>query len=302
MAPSISPEPNAAGAVRLVISYDGPSVAGGQMDVRDLAPAMLATAKLFEHTAQQMYGTTTRLKIDVQAAFRQGSFSYEVLTQAIDVGKSLLDHISVSDVIITGDMLFRLIRAARGRVPARIDRTSDAAAITFHDGSVINVNAQTVNLYVNSAIRRDAEGVVEPLKKTGIDEFRIVSPITAPLSLSKADVEFFDAPIQEPDVLHDAVSVQVVEVLAPDFKHGNKWKFSLAGAGVIWADILDKMFWGKVANHTETFGAGDALRVDLHTVVTRKPSGGLERLDEIVHVIEKIKPPDEMNFFPESAA
>jgi hypothetical protein len=202
-------------------------------------------------------------------------------------------------VIISSDAVLRLIRLAKGRTPAAIEKGEGSAHITFHDGDNITVNVQTLNLYQNRTIRGDAEGIVEPLSKSGITDFKMKTPVSDALHVTSDEVPYFEVPLQESDVLSDTVTTQVVEVLSPDFKRGNKWKFSLAGAGVIWADILDKQFWKEVAEHRQTFGADDAFRVDLHTIVARRPQGGLQRKDEIVRVLEKIPRVEELQFFSE---
>lgn len=299
MATLVLPEAGADDPMRLTVSYDGPELASGRMDLRYLAPAMLSTAKLLEHTAQELYGTTATLKIDVQADFRRGSFSYEIVTQAASLGRTLLDHITISDVIVSADAVLRLIKAARGQTPASVERSDSAAKITFNDGNNITINVQTLNLYQNRTVRADAEGIVEPLTKSGITGFKMTTPVSEPLEVTSDEVSYFAAPIQESDLLSDTVTTMVVEILAPDFKRGNKWKFSLAGAGVIWADILDEQFGREVAEHRQTFGAGDAFRVEMHTIVTRSPQGSLQRKDEIVRVLEKIPHVERLPLFPE---
>jgi hypothetical protein len=82
--------------LEITVSYDGPELAGGRMDMRYLAPAMLATAKLFEHTAQEMYGSAAALKIDVQADFQRGSFTYHVLTQR----HRLVNRLLITSVLV----------------------------------------------------------------------------------------------------------------------------------------------------------------------------------------------------------
>lgn len=50
-----------------VISYDGPALSDGTMDVRDLAPALLATSSLFTVACQVLYGKDHKIKVNVSA-------------------------------------------------------------------------------------------------------------------------------------------------------------------------------------------------------------------------------------------
>jgi len=168
--------------VRLTVSYDGPELQSGRMDARDLAPAMLATALLVEHSAQQIYGATAGLKIDIQADFRRGSLTYPIIVQgAVGFAATLLTNLSVSDVILSVQSLFDLIKFSRGRSPSEIIRADNGSTIVFHDGDSTTVNINTLNLYSSPTIRKDIEGVVAPLTKPGIDELRITSPTSSSL-------------------------------------------------------------------------------------------------------------------------
>ena len=73
----------------LNIVYDGPAVADGSMNVRDLAPAMLAIGSLFEAANNVTNGQRARVNIKVRAT-SSGSFHilYEVLqaSETIDPG------------------------------------------------------------------------------------------------------------------------------------------------------------------------------------------------------------------------
>lgn len=282
--------------MQLTVTYDGPEVAAGRMDARDLASAMLSTARLFEHTAQLMYGTTATLKIDVKADFQRGSFSYDIITQVVKIGETLFGNLSVSDIIETSALLILAVKLSRGRRPKEIVREPEPQ-IVFHEGDVITVNEHVVNLYFNTTIRRDLEGAVEPLRRPGIDEFRLVRPEAEPTVVLKSEVEYFEAPVADEDILQDAVQTEIVQVVAPHFREGDKWEFALAGEGRFFAAILDATFLRKVARQEVSFGSGDALRVRMRVRVTRKPKGDYSRLREIVEVLDLIKPDTLPSFF-----
>jgi hypothetical protein len=274
--------------VQITVKYDGPAIASGRMDARDLAPAMLATAKLLEHSAVLMYGSSATLKIDVQADFKGGSFAYEIITRLLDAGHLLYSNMSVSDVVITGSLLIRTLKMARGRAPKEIV-TAPEPQIVFHDGDVITVNVHVAKLFLNPTVRADVEGAVEPLKRVGIDSFVLTTPDDV-VGIVKDEVDYFSAPITDAKLLQDRTEPEIVEILSPHFKEGNKWQFALAGEGAFWARVLDEEFLEKVRSREIGIFSGDLYRVQMRVLVTRLPSGKPERVREIIRVDGKEAP------------
>lgn len=301
--------------VQFTVRYDGPEVADGRMDVRLLAPAMMSMAKLVEHSATLTYGSRAAVKIEVNADFRRGSFSYEVVAGITNMANTLLSNMSVSDLIASIGLagyvakkahtsLVELIRRSRGRTPTEVVKEGDEARIVFNEGDTITVNVHVANLYMNQTIRDDVEGVIAPVRAKGID--RVVLGETPPESelpservvIEKGEAEYFDAPVPGDAVLYDKPTEEIVVVASPNFTPGLKWQFTLAGGGRFFARILDAAFLAQVARHEVTFGAGDALRVRLRQRVTRKVTGQFDRFYEIEEVLDYIEAPkDQISMF-----
>lgn len=290
--------------VSLTVKYDGPQVATGRMDARALAPAMLATAKLFERAATEMYGPAGTIKVEVVADFRRGSFAYDLIASAqpiVLLGTTLATNLSVSDIIESGKSLFHLVKFARGRKPVEVARQDGHATVGFQNNGTIEnitVNIATLNMFSSSDARADAEATVEPLRLEGIESFQMSTLRGSPVEVQKGEVAYFEAQSQEDEVLKDDISEDIVEVLSPHFNPGNKWQFAFVGGGQsFWARIVDKQFLEKVHKGIETFGAGHTLRVRLRVLVTQHGDKH-ERSHEVIEVLEHFTPTQSDLFDP----
>jgi hypothetical protein len=296
------------GDVRFWVTYDGPAVDAGRMDARDLAPAMYSVALLVEHAAGLTFGSTTGLKIDVGADFRRGSFTFEIITRPESVEKvkaigTLLAStgLSVAGLKFLLEVLgvklgadggvLGLLRWLRGRKVVETKPVdNDRVQIIVQDGGSITVNTTVYHLSRNPTVRRDIEGIVKPLERPGIEAMTAGEPDRPAQTVRKDEVEYFRAPVPTGELLQDTVRDELLEVVGPSFKEGNKWQFARPGDSSFHAAILDKSFLQRVRRQDELFGAGDVLKVRMRDVVTRAADGKLSAQREIVEVLDHQRP------------
>lgn len=81
----------------VTLAYTGPALQNGEMDVRDLAPALLAAAGLVEASARVLYGSQFNVSVQVSAT-REGSFELDLAIVATSMFEVVRD-------ILTGDNL-----------------------------------------------------------------------------------------------------------------------------------------------------------------------------------------------------
>jgi hypothetical protein len=58
----------------LHIAYDGPALDTHEMDVRELAPALLAFSDMFEEANAVLNGDRAKISLNVKGSFKTGSF------------------------------------------------------------------------------------------------------------------------------------------------------------------------------------------------------------------------------------
>src|SRR5260221_11519648 len=56
------------------ITYDGPALQTNEMDVKDLAPALLAVGDLLEEANRYLNGDAAKVQVNVKGTFKTGSF------------------------------------------------------------------------------------------------------------------------------------------------------------------------------------------------------------------------------------
>ncbi len=59
------------------ITYDGRALDNHEMDVRELAPALVAVADVLEEANALLNGGSTKISVNVRGSFKNGSFGIE---------------------------------------------------------------------------------------------------------------------------------------------------------------------------------------------------------------------------------
>jgi hypothetical protein len=288
-----------ANEISFVVTYDGPGIVRGQMDPHALGPALLALAEFVDASASLTYGAGYTVSTRISANFRRGSFAFLVLAQTPDqipAGLGLLHAFTSKEFfevlgLTGGGGLIALIRMLRGKKPLEVVPTGgDRVRVTAQNGETTIVHAQTVHLYQNSTVRATIEGVVAPLKEEGITQFRSGEENGPESVVEDPEVSFFEPPPPAGETLQDKVSTEIIQVISLNFQEGRKWHFRMPDQSTF-NSPLDSNFATRVLRHEVVFGAGDALEVELRTIVTRDDTGRIRAEREITKVIRLIPAP-----------
>jgi hypothetical protein len=300
---------------RTVIAYDGPDLATGEMDVRDLAPALLSIGQLCQQANKLLNGDRAEMSVRVQADFRQGSFEVvldviqslpaQIKDALLPKGMTVQDATAIlqylglygSAGIVASKSVLALIRWLRGLKPKAAERIApDQIRVENHYGEQTIVNNGTMILLNDQTVRTEMMRVVRPVERKGIDTFEVLEPESRQVveTVTKADALSFRsmtaAELQPEQVpIHEGEADGVFQIVSPVFREDNKWKLS-NGQADFWAEIRDDEFLTRVHRHEQLFGEGDLLRCRYHTATFRE--GAKLRSDiSILRVIEVV-PPD----------
>ena len=269
-----------------MVVYDGEALRGNQMDVRDLAPALLALGEILEFANQRLNGDRATVQVRVKA-FKSGCFGV-LLEMAQDFLGTLLDFFgpdtkvrnaldilnllgfTVRDATVSGVIaLIALIKLCKGAKPKnRIEMPDGNVKLQFEGkegADDVVVSKDVERLFDDERVRSAIFKSLEPLRKNGIDDFCVEEKGQRRVLVTKSEVYYFDIPYEAPTELKVDRTPQerIFSITSLSFKEGNKWRLS-DGEQSFNVRIEDEDFLKKVDSGLP-FAKGDMLRVLLVT-------------------------------------
>lgn len=287
---------------KLIIAYDGEALNDGTMDVKELAPALLAIGDLINECNKVLNGKEEKIQIKVKADFRKGSFQTTIV-----IVKSLLDQLTLTsgsafelkDIIeligFYGGGLILLIKAVQGRIIKKAKQKEDGnIELIFEDNSSpVSANINVYNIYTNVLVQDAINRMVKPLKQDGISGFYTSLDGTHLTNIAKNEVDYFNAPNitaqeKEDELISEFEYIGAFNVVTAQFEDGYKWRLS-NGQDKISAALTDSEFSKKIEKDDVSISKEDILKARIKTAQWKKPDGSLRTENEIVEVLEHIK-------------
>jgi len=262
------------------IGFDGPAVVNGEIDVADLAPALLALGELFSaaNRALNQERAETRLKI---RASEKGSFvallSLDVsfVTDLLDMvaahpgrivaADQLLELLIKGGTIVGGTIgFFKVLRFLKGKRPDSTKKNEDGTTSITVGPTTIIVDQRTVALLEDLRTREATEKFVstalnaEGITTVSFDE----EPDGEPeLTLTKSDV----AAAKVPEPLDEATTETtnnreaLLKIVSAQFAEGYLWRFT-DGTNVFTASMEDRDFLNRLDRSEVVLAKDDTLR------------------------------------------
>lgn len=262
------------------VVYDGPALAGSTIDVRELAPALLAFGDVIEQANFSLNEGRTTVALRVNASFKSGCFGIDfsvvqgLMSQvaslfkepSVVAAKELTEHVGFVYATTTAAAggVIAVVRWLRNRPIRRVVLLEDGKARIELDDDQLETEQRTIALLRNFKLRQALEeAIAKPLEREGYESVAITTrPEIGFITITRAERSYFIAPPAETEVLGDLTTKANLQLVNVAFKDDNKWRF-FDGTTQFHAAILDDRFVHRVQSGEENFAAGDILTVNL---------------------------------------
>ncbi|WP_419816157.1 hypothetical protein [Glacieibacterium sp.] len=178
--------------LKTTIRYDGPALVQGEMDVQDLAPALIALAEIAKIANQRFNGGRASIRILVNADIEHKCFQLDLsLVQSwIDTARQLIGDDNVTTLQQLGAILgyftgaaggvFGIYKWAFAKGDAKPNITLnyiDARGVVIlmmPDGRTYEADPKAWDLANDARLLPHIKTVLSPLEKEGYDDFEII--------------------------------------------------------------------------------------------------------------------------------
>jgi hypothetical protein len=276
--------------------YDGEALRTHEMNVRDLAPALIAMADVVQEMNRVLHPTNPDVSVNV-AATDGGSFLVQ-LKFLLDEAEGLL----LSSRVLAAESLGAIVSGVIGltawlkksRTAREIgQRPADApgdVVISFDDNTSITIPRETLAVRDNLVVRRAFAEVVRPLTRDGVDTLRFRNDKIVIGEITRDEAETFMAPPGQEmrggrELLSTYEREGFLSIVSLTFKRHLKWRLS-DGRNTFYALILDQAFLDRV-EAGEPFANRDLLRCRIRETQWRDLMDGALRAEvEVLRVLE----------------
>lgn len=258
------------------IIYSGPTLENNEMDIRELAPSLVAVADLLEEANLIINGGGTKINVNVHGSFKSGSFGIDFTvvqdilqnimdffnSEGITTATNILALLGIKDI---GQGLVGLLKRLKNRKIKKVENIADnRVSIHITSDEKIEIDSRVLDLYKSQRIRDALDKIIaQPLSRIGINEIRVgTDDSSKPVVISKDEKEYFEIPLLGDELLGENTTEAYLQVVSLSFKEDNKWRFS-RGESVFYARLKDDEFLAKIDKNEVRFSKDDILRVRL---------------------------------------
>lgn len=295
------------------VAFEGVSFDSGEIDVRDLAPSLLALGDVIQAANKALNGKRADARLMVRAA-EKGSF---IANLTVDVSfmsavGDLLDAIHESPdrvaaakeliaLLIGGGTvaggaavgLIQVLRFLKGTKPDKLEQNKDGTTTIINNGTMVLADSRVVKLLGDITTRSAVdEFASKALSPKGVERIRFNSVDqhdTPPLVLTEDDrVSLRLPPPEDVAVVKETKErVALLRIWVVPLQGDYVWRFSDGGEKPFTANIEDIDFTNQVVDAKISFARGDVLRCLIREVQTLSEAG-LQREITVLKVLEHI--------------
>lgn len=275
------------------------------MEIRDLAPALLALGQAFDRANAILNGDKAAMSLEIRAT-QAGSFEVALLLkQLYDGGASafsgdfITGAVNIKELFFGGlilggtgggTSLFSLIKRMRGRRIHEAIQDGQNRIVFTADNVRLEVPVDVFKLYNDGMLREQLGAVVRPLTREGIDSLLVKDDGREINSVNKAEAQFFRGPdIEYGDETTVIIPRQRLKPSTVNFIKKGKWKLS-DGEKTRFYAMHDSAFLADMEEGRKRFGSKDLFVCEVLMKQSVSDSGELKTEYEITQVLDHITP------------
>lgn len=261
----------------LHVVYDGPALEHHRMDVRQLAPALLALGEVLEEANYAINDDRTKVSVQVRASFKAGCFGIDI-DVAQSFARQVMDFFNSEEITAANNLLaligfagsglglLGLIKWLRGRKIQNVIMLENGKVRVVVEGDdALETEKAVIELFRSYRLRKALDAAIKkPLDEEGIDSFATTTdPQKANFAtVSKEERYYYATPPQEDELISESEDIAILQLVNIAFREDNKWRFS-DGSSTFYAEVQDEAFLKRVDENDIAFSKGDILKVRL---------------------------------------
>ena len=290
------------GQSEFAVAFEGNAFASKTMDVRDLAPALIALGQAFERANELINGNATSVSLNFRAT-RPGSVEVALsLDQLLQGASDVLSGNFFSSAAILLELVFGgsglgligLIKKLRGRKPKKVIENGNDVVMEAENVR-ITVPKEVALLYADKFLRGSLGTSVEPLLREGVDRVSFRQDDKELEYVESNEAGYFDTRYVESDIDEYIIPRQRLQILRLGFPKDSKWQLSHGGAAQ-WYAMEDKDFKGEV-ERGKRFGSSDILICEVRVTQYIDAKGSPRVENAVQRVLRHIAPEEQSSFF-----
>ena len=271
------------------------------MEVRDLAPALLALGQTFDRANSLLNGDRASINLSIRAT-RPGSFELilfleQVLEGAGDIltGDLFSSAANLTEIVTGGSVLgvglFTLVKRLRGKKP-HIGPQQPDGVVFETDNIRIFVPTEVARLCHDKPIMDHLGAFVRPLSKEGVERVVFRRDRTELESVRREEAAYFTTETGSVNKAEFIIPNQRLQITSLVFNSKGKWRLS-DGANVHWY-AMDDVDFATDIQRGKRFGKNDILVCEVLMTQLMDETGKL-RLDySVMRVLQHITPGEQM--------
>lgn len=240
--------------VRTTIRYDGPELSGHEMDVQDLAPALLALADIIQVANRKFNGDRAEIRVLVNADVEQKCFMIDLsLVQSLlDQAKVFFDSERVKtarDIAewigliggglgVTGGGIWKAMQLLKGgdKPPLQVTTVGGLTTVITGSGNTVVLPSETFLLVQDKQIVDRAKTVLRPLQREGYTSLAFLQDDTEIVSITDEEAAAIIAAPSDEMVETPTEAVSVIQgpvrIKSPQYEGHAKWSLLWNGRAI----------------------------------------------------------------------